>query len=370
MSSDLGFRLVEGDAATSAELERTLELLHAAFTSWPGKYRLSVPDIDHLRWKLDGPTDRPSALTFAELDGKIVSVVVYQPARMLVEGQPRLARYGTENAMDPAYQGRGLYSKRSEYAKTHWDPLFDFSFSVTHNPKVLHWRQRRGTPPLQNPLRVLRRAYDVRRLAEADPRARRSRLRALLYAPGVRALSIGMRLLHRPRALAAPSWSIRESRAFDERADEFAKRAAEQFDMIQLRDRRFLNWRYFDPRTPNSVVWVAEDGGEMLGYVAYRTEGADGYLMDLLALPGRLDVAHSLASQADRALRQSGVMAASCWIMQRHPYVPVLKAYGFIPSRFPTGFSFRGQRLQERELVALRKPKARIHYTLADLDVV
>jgi hypothetical protein len=369
-NSDPVFRLVEGDAVTTAELERSAEILHAAFPRWPGRHRLRVPDVEHLRWKIEGAGDGPGRVAFTDLDGQIISLAIHMLARVLVKGQPRLACYATDAAMHPNYQGLGLYSKRREYSQAQWNDLYDLSYGVTHNVKVLHLREKRGTSPLENPLRTLLRPYDARRLSALDERKGRSRLRAVLYAPGVRALSLGMRILHPRRAPSSPSWSIREARGFDERADEFAKRAAEQFDLIQLRDRRFLNWRYFDPRTPNSTVLVAEECGELLGYVAYRTEGPDGYLMDLLALPGRLDVAHGLAAETDRAFRGSGVMGARCWTMRRHPYVPVLHAYGFIPSRYETGFNYRARRMPESELEFMGKPEARIHFTLADLDTL
>jgi hypothetical protein len=383
-NSNPAFRLVEGDAVTATELERSLEILRAAFGRWPCAYRLSVPDVEHLRWKIEGAGDRPSHVAFTEIDGQIVTLAIHQPARLLVKGQPRLARYGTEAATHPDYQGRGIYSKRRDYQRAHWDHLYDLTFEVTHNARMLHLREKRGLTPMQNPLRVLLRPYDARRLFEAGARRGLARLRLLPHAPAralsaagglllyapARALSAALRLLHPQRAPAAPSWSLRETRAFDERADEFARRAAEPFDLIQLRDRRFLNWRYFDPRTPNATVWVAEEGGELLGFVAYRTEGAEGYLIDLLALPGRLDVAHSLAAHAERALRKSGVMVARCWIMRRHPYVPVLHACGFIPSGYETGFGCYALRMPASELEFMSKPDARIHFTLADLDTV
>jgi hypothetical protein len=377
------FRLVEGDAVTAAELERSLEILRAAFGRWPSAYRLGVPDVEHLRWKIEGAADRPSHVAFAEIGGRIVTVTIHQPARLLVRGQPRVARYGTEGATHPDFQGRGIYSKRRDHSRAHWDHLYDLTFAVTHNAKMLHMLEKQGFTAMQNSLRVLLRPYDARRLSEASARRRRGLARILRYSPAgvlrtarlllyapARALSTAQRLLHPRRAPAAPSWSLRETRTFDERADAFGRRAAEAFDLIQLRDRRFLNWRYFDPRTPNATVWVAEEDGQLLGYVAYRTEGSEGYLIDLLALPGRLDVAHSLAAHAERALRESGVMVARCWIVRRHPYVPVLHACGFIPSGYQVGFGYHALRMPESELGFMSKADARIHLTLADLDMV
>jgi hypothetical protein len=87
-----------------------------------------------------------------------------------------------------------------------------------------------------------------------------------------------------------------------------------------VRHRAYLNWRYADPRAGRYTIRVAEEKGELLGYVVPAVSRGKGFIADLLVLPGRLDVVAALVEDAAGHLAERGLSALRCWCAKRHPY--------------------------------------------------
>jgi hypothetical protein len=96
---------------------------------------------------------------------------------------------------------------------------------------------------------------------------------------------------------------------FDDSFDAFFERVASGVSCVVEKDAAFLRWRY-GPGSPQcrvTVLAVREAGG-LAGYAVVRTVsgGQDGYVFDLVALPGRRDVARALLWESVRLLREEG----------------------------------------------------------------
>jgi len=96
---------------------------------------------------------------------------------------------------------------------------------------------------------------------------------------------------------------------FDESFDDLFERVAAVVPCLPEKDATFLRWRY-GPGSPQSPVTVlgVRSGGRLLGYVVLRTvsKGQDGYVLDLMALPGRQDVTRALLRETTRNFRETG----------------------------------------------------------------
>lgn len=164
--------------------------------------------------------------------------------------------------------------------------------------------------------------------------------------------------------------------AFDERVDELAEELARtRFDYLPGRDHEFLSWRYFDRRTGPSIGLVAEQGERLLGYAVLRPIGTRGHIADLLARPGRTDVARSLVDEGLRQLRRIGLAGVECTLPGRHPYVAALRGAGFVPlaertriMRIKLSISKRLERNLDLEFVT--DANARMQLTLGDSDMI
>jgi hypothetical protein len=178
------------------------------------------------------------------------------------------------------------------------------------------------------------------------------------------------RLRHPPQHFDRVRGSIREAGRFDARNDALFEQAATEFDLIQIREHGFLNWRYVDPRAGRFTIRLAEHGELLLGYAVLRADAQGADLADLLALPGRLDVVNALLRDALAVARRAGAPSMRMWMTRTHPYYPVVQQHGFIRVHNVVVPSFGPASGDPAEIAFLRDPSARVHLALGDSDHV
>jgi hypothetical protein len=95
-----------------------------------------------------------------------------------------------------------------------------------------------------------------------------------------------------------------------------------------------------------------------------------GFLVDLLALPDRLDVVAALVGAVIAELVRERCVEVLCWLPRRHPYRAKLHRAAFLNARELPIITFRPARIDPTELDFLTDPDLRLHYTLGDTDLV
>ena len=102
--------------------------------------------------------------------------------------------------------------------------------------------------------------------------------------------------------LLSPDEDISE---YDERINTFWQNTRNDYHFIIEKNREYLNWRYCDLRSNlkgRYFVKQAEQNGEILGFIVIETrrkeDYSEGYIVDLLALPDRVDVVRKLLLDA------------------------------------------------------------------------
>ena len=339
-----------------------VELLGRAFNGGPSGFDLGVDPLDHLRWKL---RDCPGGalLELTEDRDTVVGMHIYHQHRYLSRGEELLFIQGLDLALDPAYQGQGIYSatRRLRAQLMAMSPWCRLKVSLGTYPLG---GQRLGKIARSegNQLLTLVKLISPTRLVwtRLTDRLRRSdgsgenvsRTRAVMEAQGVGgrlprsarirpALELLRATVTSPfrRSRSGASWTMHTIHEFDERADRFWERASEAFDVIQVRDREYLNWRFCDPRAGEFIVRTAEKDGELLGYVALRLTGTSAQIADMLALPDRSDVVRALIVDAVDIARQNGAYQIRCWSMEGHSYLEELRHAGF--AVYPSMISLR-----------------------------
>mgnify|MGYP005817429477 CR=1 FL=1 len=383
------FRTVATDDVTRADWERALALIRVAFNGGPGWFSNTADPIDHLLWKLsDFPG--PALAHFTEDGDTLFGFTATLGRSWLVRGERRVATDLVDAALHPAVQGRVLIdtfrSLRRDISR--WERA-DFAFGFASHPASLRNRGFQGKHDLGSPLETYVRPLDLVRFVRGDrsqpatgvsrtriqiemERRRRSSKPAIARLLAWQGRTMRQRLTRRPLEIAPQSsFDVRTIDHFDERFDAFVDRAAEAFDLIQVRDRQFLNWRYADDRAGQFTVRVAESDGEMLGYLALRTGRSSTDIADLLVLPSRIDVAHALIRDAVELSRGTGSSAIRSWMISGHPYEPLLTDLGFVRARTSTKPVFHANpRTDPAELAFLAEPTTRVHLMLGDSDHV
>lgn len=97
---------------------------------------------------------------------------------------------------------------------------------------------------------------------------------------------------------------------FDESFDDLFEKVAAVVPCVAEKDAAFLRWRYGpdSPQAPVTVLGVRSEEG-LLGYAALTvtSTGEDGYILDLMTIPGRYEAARALLREVVRFFREAGV---------------------------------------------------------------
>jgi hypothetical protein len=362
---ELRFETRRHDQVDDDLIDRLLALYARTFSRWPS-LDPEVPLRDHLRWKISSPgTTHPVIAGWLGTELVTARLIIHR--RIWVKGRERLWIDSPDLAVDTRHQGRG-YSKASQAFTRQVTPDSDFQLDDSVNARVWKSRMRAHARPLANRLRIL---Y----LAPASARLRNGLLPqgpapAAVALAGLRAVSAvihGYRSRRHPVSLGS---SPRTVTRFDQRADTFGEQAAAAFDLIDHVCRERLEWRYCDRRAGPFVVRTVDEDGAMLGYAVHRLGRPRGMLVDLLALPGREDVAEALARDAVTQLVESGCAEVICWLPHAHPYRAVLQRVGFLTLPRSKDIRWRPERLAPAELEFLDSPDARVHFMMGSTDLV
>ncbi len=336
------------------------------FPGWP-PYPTGGTEEDFMRWFIDSwrPDQR---LTWVGMhEGRVAALALGYCRPTWLRGQLMEGSLGAYGGIDPDYRRMYLYNWFRQW-RTQNDGR-ELALSFTQVEAVRRTQSHVGDyRPVANQLGVFARIF---RPLEASGRGG---FQGFKRAPGYFALKGESRIRQRPPAIPA-TWTIREVSAFDERTDRLDEVCATEFDLLPWRGHEFLNWRYFDQRTGPTVGFVAEDGGELLGYAALRTAWSRANLADLLVRPGRRDVARSLIDACVAHAEAAGAAAIECTLPWHHPYLPALRTAGFVNLRnrsrvMAYKFNVASWHPDPHLLDFLADPHARIHVMMGDSDMV
>ena len=346
-----------------------LELLRLGFGEWP-TVDSGVAPADHLRWKMSSPGALFSA-SLGEAGDELVSTETCVGHRVMLRGREGVRLQFVDTAVRPEWRGRGVSSASLAFRQGTVVHRYDVSIIDAQSAVMIQRARKFGTRPMGNRIRPL--VLPRRRRELARKWALGKRLPSWTGAPIALLLTARSAALRVGRTRRRPStaFSTRPVERFDDRADSFFAAARAPWELIMVRSREHLDWRYCDRRAGAFHTRVAEDeDGTVLGYAVGKARGDQGYLADLLALPGRLDVAAALVAEIDAVLERAGCVDVLCWLPERHPYRAVLRRAGYLDARRQPFITYRPCGASPEELEFLAAPETRVHFMLGDTDLV
>jgi hypothetical protein len=128
--------------------------------------------------------------------------------------------------------------------------------------------------------------------------------------------------------------SIREVSLFDQRFDSLWDEASRDHNILAIRDKAYLNWRYVEEPGKDHAIFVAESGEKLLGFVVLTCTERFGFriglVMDILTIPQGSRIATSLLCAGVNYFELSRVDIAGCLMPPGASYAPTLKGMGFV----------------------------------------
>lgn len=308
--------------------EQIVPLLQLVFNGWQ--------DLNFFRWKyFDNPLKR-NIICVALSNGRIIGFTASIFKRIKIGDKVFLSTYGTDAAVHPDFRRRGVHRKNTNLKEELRRKVGEhINYSATENPIII---KHPNAPRFIFPyfLRHFIRIRDMGLHNRINPsknlseRAKRLGLHAI-------------KLLNDLRNTISPSPPVNndiqviEINRFDDRAEAFWDEVRDHYDFIVERTREHLNWNYCDARGGDFTVKLAEEDGRMLGYIVMKMDDGGVYprggVIDLLTVPGRLDVADALLADATGVFDDNGINICSTRLLEGHPYESVFRRHGFFGVR-------------------------------------
>lgn len=375
---------------TDEQRDEILALIRRSFNNRVSWFELPVRPEDHFDWKF---RDRPTGVTVhttIDAGDHVVGFTGGMRRIWWTQGRPLVSRGGYDLCLSPDWQGQGVQRAFNHLGSSEWHPSEDIGVGYVTHPADRHLAIEGGNKAPANethdyvrhlrPLQRVREWLSRRRrtdVLEVSPQVSRTSAvlrereetrmtragdianRARLYA--------GSMLARRP-ARRGGDWSIQTLRQFEERHEPFVADALSQFDFVADRSIAYLNWRYCDERGGPFTVRVAERQGEALGFAVTRVFAGTAQIADILARPGRLDVAESLIRDAIALANEGGAKVITTRLPKYHPYRDALVRAGFFDVGHVGGEVIAPRRLPAGDLEFLDEERTRIHHVMGDSD--
>lgn len=285
---------------------------------------------EYWRWKY---LDNPLGTHFchcALMEGRIIGFAGGIPYRIKWKDREIMAAQITDLVVEPELQGKKVFSplQKANLADIRNKTDAFYGFTNENSYRVYYKKEEDFDYSFHVP-RMIKILNATAFLKHRLPAA------AAKIAGTV--ADIGLSLAERMMSVGAGSaTAIREIKTFDERFDVFMKMISPSFNMMHVRDQRYLNWRYCHHPLYRYTIYAAEEAGDILGFVVLRNEPAEvhrGFILEFFAFPDRNDVQHLLLNQAAEHFRRLGVDIVTCWMFPHSIYYKAFKRHLFLSRR-------------------------------------
>jgi len=274
---------------------------------------------------------------FAQSNDKLVGQYAIIPVKMKIGNETVAASQSVDTMTHPDYRRQGVFevlaNKTYEQAAEegiHVVYGFPNKYSYPGFVKKLGWFDVGTTQTLFKPLNwgnALKIQISNKFL-----------LKLLSIGGG-----LGQKVFYRARkAPIIEGLTITQVSAFDERINEFWTRVSSQYQIIVVRNKDYLNWRYVAVPGVDYLIFIAEKAGEIYGYLVWRcipTEHTKvGTIFDVLAQSE--EVAQCLISKAMERCEQEKIDLIYSAGIANKAYLKAFKRMGFISVPFVKGGQF------------------------------
>jgi hypothetical protein len=318
------------------EEQADVSLLESVFGGWP-RFDLKCAPIDHWRWKyVDNPLKK-SSVVVSLVDGKMVGCSHGIYSKVRVGGKSLIAHQGVDVAVNGEYRGMGIMRGMLDLKDKHQKEMkANLSYILSNNPIVIKRDLELGLQQFPKPLRHYLKIKDL------DLHMRMKKTEgAIIKKIGYKTLEAGKQvegILKLPSIKSKSRIEVKQVDRFGDDIDEFWARVESGYGFIGERDKSHLNWRYCDPRGGGYVVRLALENGGIVGYIVLRVnrfnkEYPEGYIVDLLSLPRRLDVEGALVEDAVDYFNEQRVNVVNALAIRGHSCERLFERNGFLWDR-------------------------------------
>jgi hypothetical protein len=350
--------------------EEIISLLQSVFVDWP-KFGLQCSSLDHWKWKyVDNPL-KSSEITLAESDGKIVGCSHGFYLKLKFGDKSMISGQGTDLAVDGNYRGEGIMGRMLKIKNGKFkENGVKLTYEVSSNPSVNKWKfKKEGSLQFPYELGQYIKIKDIGlHLKMSSTKYKVVKKYGLKTIDKVTSLK---NFITRPRG-EAYDFDISEVSGIDDSFNSFWDKVKNNYEFIVERDANYLKRRYCDKRGGNYTIIKAKNGDELLGYIIVRVnnyvkEYPHGYIVDLLTIPNRLDVAYALIQNTYDYFLKNDVNIIHALAIKGHPYETILSHNNFVKLT-NLRVSHIVNDVGEEATSYLNAPANKLHFVFGDTD--
>jgi GNAT superfamily N-acetyltransferase len=336
-------------------------------TSYPD-WRDAKSPLDHWKWKY---TESPHGSHFVVVDwnGKIVGVGGRLFLNIWVDGII-MAGYGDDGVVHPDYRRKGIYKEMIGFVEEKGNRRnISLKFGIQVHKAAEKIQERRGSVHFPFPISYMLQIKDVDKHFRMRPTEKN---RVARYGFSILKILNKIKNITKQKVIRSEI-KVKEISEFDERINLFWGNIKNDYHFIIERNQKYLNWRYCDPRSSNKgkyFVKQAEYNGEILGFIVLevriKTDYNEGYISDLIVLPGRVDVVRKLLFEACSFFKESDINVVHYRVVKNHPYQTVFNEQGFIEVPSKMHLSYKMYKDKEKMQIIKNSKPSQIHFNYGD----
>ena len=284
-------------------------------------------------WKYrDNPAGAPT-IWFAESAGKLAGQYAITRVKMKIGNEVIIGSQSVDTMTHPDYRHQGIFetlaSKTYEEAGEkgiHVVYGFPNEYSYPGFIRKLGWFDVCALHTMIKPLNLenILRKYITKRV---------------LLKICTASINLIVKALHRSEnGPKVDGLTITKISSFDERINDLWEKVSNDYKIIVVRDKEYLNWRYVDIPNVDYAIYLAEKEGQILGYTVLKCEKQQGLIFgrifDLVVPLGQESIAHSLILKAIDFFKEEKADLVLHRMIGDEAYCKTLRKSGFIYSRF------------------------------------
>lgn len=298
----------------------------------------SVMELDEVKWMrwwnwryANNPAGDPM-IWVADHDGKIVGSRSVTLVKMKIADEITVVSENTDLMTHPDYRRQGIFSTLE---KKSFDQLKDCGVCVTYSfpgPMSYPIYIKSGEFFDMHALQTMIKPLDLENTFKR--RIENKFLLKIYIASGSLFINMFYRSKKPPEV---DGLVLTKISSFDDRINDFWKKISNDYEIVVVRDKEYLNWRYVEVPDVNYIIYLAEENEEICGYIVLgcaRQDQVSGYIIDIIAPLDRPEVIHCLLSKAIEYFEEEGVDIIFCKMVADKIFYNVFKKNGFVPTRF------------------------------------
>jgi hypothetical protein len=349
--------------------EKLVKLLDDVFRGWP-RQDITCSKIDYWRWKhLDNPVSE-SIMLVTEIGEEIVGSNNSVPMNVRLGNDEFLCVIGTDLAVHREHRRKGIRTRQRIKKMERLLPRgVAYSYHMTGNPILIESGEKENLPKFPHPVAPYVIIKDIDLHISKMP-VDDAWLKKLGYRTLEALNKIENQLVTIPKN---EDIFIEKIDKLGSDFDIFWDRISKQFDYIGVRNRKYINWRYCDPRAGNYSVYLAKEGDKVLGYIvvcinSFMKDYPVGFVVDLLTHPDHIEASYSLLDEALRYFTNNKINVVNSLVVKGGIFEIPFSRKGFLDSRIRLQVFMRPMSKNDiYEILSSYKPE-RVHFSWGDHD--